>query len=128
MNKTLSVTATIAILALSSMGSSNAADMAKGKKVYNKCRACHTLVAGKHRIGPSLSGVFGRTAGTAQRYKFSKAMKKAGTGGLVWQIETLSKFLVKPRKYVKGTKMAFAGLKKPSDVKNLLTFLKEAAK
>ena len=128
MNKTLSAIATITVLSFSSIGSANAVDLAKGKKVYNKCRACHTLVAGKHRIGPSLSGVFGRTAGTAKGYKFSKAMKKAGNSGLVWDVTTMSKFLVKPRKYIKGTKMSFAGLKKSSDIKNLVAFLKKAAK
>ncbi|MFT5487674.1 MAG: cytochrome c2 [Paracoccaceae bacterium] len=128
MKKTLSLTATIAVLAISSIGYASAADMAKGKKVFNKCKACHTLVAGKHRIGPSLAGVFGRTAGTAKKYKFSKAMKKAGKGGLAWDVKTMSAYLVKPRKYVKGTKMTFAGLKKQKDIDNLMAFLKEATK
>ena len=128
MKKTLSLTATIAILAFSSIGYANAGDAAKGKKVFNKCKACHTVVAGKHRIGPSLAGVFGRTAGTAQKYKFSKAMKKAGKGGLVWDVKTMSEYLVKPRTYIKGTKMTFAGLKKKSQIDNLMTFLEEATK
>lgn len=128
MKKTLSLTATIAVLAFSSIGYANAGDAAKGKKVFNKCKACHTVVAGKHRIGPSLAGVFGRTAGTAKKYKFSKAMKKAGAGGLVWDVATMSEYLVKPRKYIKGTKMTFAGLKKKSQIDNLMTFLEEATK
>lgn len=128
MKKTLSLTATIAVLAVSSIGYANAGDAAKGKKVFNKCKACHTLAEGKHRIGPSLAGVFGRTAGTVAKYKFSKAMKKAGAGGLVWTPETMSEYLKKPRTYVKGTKMTFAGLKKQSDKDNLMAFLKEAAK
>lgn len=128
MKKTLSLTATIAVLAVSSIGYANAGDAAKGKKVFNKCKACHTLAAGKHRIGPSLSGVFGRTAGTSPKYKYSKAMKKAGADGLVWTPETLSEYLKKPRTFIKGTKMTFAGLKKQSDKDNLMAFLKEAAK
>jgi len=128
MKKTLSLTATIAVLAFSSIGYANAGDAAKGKKVFNKCKACHTVVAGKHRIGPSLAGVFGRTAGTAKKYKFSKAMKKAGKGGLVWDVKTMSEYLVKPRTYIKGTKMTFAGLKKKSQIDNLMTFLEEATK
>jgi cytochrome c2 len=128
MKKTLSLSVTIAVLAISSMGYANAADIKKGKKVFNKCKACHTLVADKHRIGPSLAGVFGRKAGTASKYKFSKAMKKAGAGGLVWTEETLAAYLVKPRAYVKGTKMTFAGIKKPKDMANLTAFLKEATK
>jgi len=128
MKKTLSLTATIAVLAFSSIGYANAGDAAKGKKVFNKCKACHTIVAGKHRIGPSLAGVFGRTAGTAKKYKFSNAMKKAGKDGLVWDVAKMSEYLVKPRKYVKGTKMTFAGLKKKSQIDNLMTFLEEATK
>jgi cytochrome c2 len=128
MKKTLSLTATIAVLAFSSISYANAGDAAKGKKVFNKCKACHTVVAGKHRIGPSLAGVFGRTAGTAKKYKFSKAMKKAGKGGLVWDVKTMSEYLVKPRTYIKGTKMTFAGLKKKSQIDNLMTFLEEATK
>ena len=128
MKKTLSLTATIAILAFSSIGYAHAGDAAKGKKVFNKCKACHTVVAGKHRIGPSLAGVFGRTAGTAAKYKYSKAMEKAGAGGLVWSAETLSEYLVKPRTFIKGTKMTFAGLKKKSQIDDLMTFLEEATK
>ena len=60
-----------------SIGSASAADAKKGKRVFNKCKACHTLVANKHRIGPSLAGIFGRKAGTVAKYKYSKAMKKA---------------------------------------------------
>jgi len=128
MKKTLSLAAAISVLAFFSIGYANAADVAKGKRVFNKCKACHTLVAGKHRIGPSLSGMFGRKAGTSAKYKYSKAMKKAGDGGLVWTEETLAAYLVKPRAYIKGTKMTFAGIKKPKDMANLMAFLKEAAK
>ena len=62
------------------------------------------------------------------KYKFSKAMKKAGAGGLVWNEETLAKYLVKPRAFVKGTKMVFAGIKKTKDMENLIAFLKKASK
>ena len=55
-------------------------------------------------------------------------MKKAGAGGLVWNEETLAKYLVKPRAFVKGTKMVFAGIKKTKDMENLIAFLKEASK
>ncbi|MDA0681712.1 MAG: cytochrome c family protein [Proteobacteria bacterium] len=111
-----------------STGYASAADVSKGKSVFNKCKACHSLVAAKNGIGPSLNGIFGRTAGTAANYKYSKAMAGAGTGGLVWTEKTISEYLVKPRAYLKGTKMTFAGLKKQSDRENLIAFLKEAAK
>ena len=108
---------------------SSAADVKKGKKVFNKCKACHSLVAGKKKIGPSLHGVFGRTAGTLKGFKFSKAMKAAGADRkIVWNDETLDKYLTKPKKYIPKTKMVFPGLKRENDRKNLLAYLKEAAK
>jgi cytochrome c2 len=128
MKKILSISTATAILLFSSIGYANAADAGKGKRVFNKCKSCHTLVAGKHRIGPSLAGIFGRKAGGASKYKYSKAMKKAGAGGLVWDEKTMAEYLPKPRKFVKGTKMTFAGLKKKSDIDNLMAFLKEATK
>ena len=116
------------VIFLIALSSANAADLKKGKKVFNKCKACHTLVENKHRIGPSLHGIYGRKAGVASKYRFSRAMKKAGDNGLVWDDKSLARYLSKPRSFIKGTKMAFAGIKKPSDMENLLAFLKEASK
>ena len=128
MKKLASTLATAAILSVVSIGYASAADVKKGKRVFNKCKACHMLVANKHRIGPSLHGIFDRTAGTTPKYKYSKAMKKAGANGIVWDEKTLTEYLVKPRTYIKGTKMAFAGIKKKTDMDNLMAFLKEATK
>jgi cytochrome c2 len=128
MKKFVSTFAAAVVLTLVSLGFANAADVKKGKRVFNKCKACHTLVESKHRIGPSLHGIIGRTAGTTEKYKYSKAMKKAGAGGLVWNEKTLAEYLAKPRSFVKGTKMVFAGIKKPTDMENLIEFLKEASK
>jgi len=128
MKKILRFIGLVTIMGFSSISCANAADAAKGKKVFNKCRACHALAAGKHRIGPSLNGVLGRKAGTAEKYRYSKAMVKAGAGGLVWDEKSLGEYLKKPRAFVKGTKMIFPGLKKQTDLANLMAFLKEAAK
>ena len=116
------------VMFLIALSSASAGDLKKGKKVFNKCKACHTLVENKHRIGPSLHGIYGRKAGVASKYKFSRAMKKAGNSGLVWDDKSLAKYLYKPRSFIKGTKMAFAGIKKTRDMENLLAFLKEASK
>jgi cytochrome c len=102
-----------------------AADAAKGKKVFNKCKACHSLKAGKKKIGPDLAKLFGRKAGTVKKFRYSKALKKSG---VVWDEKSLDAFLAKPRKFVKGTKMSFPGLKKKADRDNLIAFLKEATK
>lgn|SRR5690554_5500453 len=102
-------------------------DAAKGEKTFARCKACHTVEeGGPDRVGPNLHGVFGRTAGTKEGFKFSKAMQDAGADGLVWDEETLAQYLADPRGFVKGNRMAFPGLKKQEDLDNVIAYLKEA--
>ena len=124
MKKLTILAAVFAALALSA-GNASAADAAKGKKVYNKCKACHALKAGKNKVGPTLHGLFGRKAATVPNFKYSKAMK---TSGVTWDEESLRAYLKKPRKFIKGTRMAFAGIKKEKQMDNLVAYLKEATK
>lgn len=113
-----------------------AGDATKGKKVFNKCKACHALEAGKKKIGPSLAGMFGQKAGVVKKFKYSKDMKAAGEKGLVWTEETFVKYMANPKGYIgsfigkkkASTRMAFSGLKKESDRANLLAYLLEATK
>ncbi len=96
-----------------------------GEKVFKKCKACHTVGEdAKNKVGPHLNDVFGRTAGTIEGFKYSKAMIAAGEGGLVWNDETITEFLKKPKKFIKKTKMSFAGLKKDQQITDLMAYLK----
>lgn len=105
-----------------SLSGVSAADAAKGAKVFRKCKACHSLEAGKRMIGPSLNSIMGRKAATIDGFKYSKGMAALD---VVWDDASMTEFLKAPRKYVKGTKMAFAGLRKPADIEDLLAYLKE---
>ena len=100
-------------------------DPVAGEKVFRKCKSCHQLGQGaKHRIGPHLNGIFGRQAGSHEDFRYSKALVRAGTGGLEWHADTLDAFLEKPRALASGTRMSFAGLKKSDDRFNLIAYLR----
>ena len=92
-----------------------------GAKVFKKCKACHVIDQEKNKTGPHLVNIVGRKAGAVEGYKYSKAM--AGSG-LVWDEATLAGFLKNPKKYLKGTKMAYAGLRKDADIANVIAYLK----
>jgi len=101
-------------------------DIKKGKKVFRKCKSCHMVgEKAKKKVGPILNNIFGATAGKNEKFKkkYSKAMKKAGDEGLVWEEATLTEYLTKPKAMIKKTKMAFKGLKKPKDIENVLAYL-----
>jgi len=101
-------------------------DAAAGKKVFNKCMACHDAVNDKDKVGPSLLGVVGRKAGSKESFqaKYSEAMKTAGAGGLVWDEANIAEYLKNPKTKVPGNKMAFPGLKADADIANVIAYLK----
>ena len=96
-------------------------DLVHGEKVFKKCSACHMIASGgKNMIGPNLWSVIGRTAGSVSDYKYSKAMVAYGKE---WTFEEMNSYLIKPQAYVKGTKMAFAGLRKEKDRASVILFM-----
>jgi cytochrome c len=103
-------------------GPASAGDAANGEKVFKKCKACHSLEAGKNKVGPSLAGIVGAKAGSVEGYKYSKAM--AGSD-VVWDDANLDAYLTKPKDFMKGTKMSFAGLKKEEDRADVIEYLKQ---
>jgi len=98
-----------------------AGDAKAGEKVFRKCKSCHYVDQEKNKTGPHLVNIIGRAAGSVDGFKYSKAMKDSG---LTWDEATLAEFLKKPKAYLKGTKMAFAGLKKDQEIDDLIAYLK----
>ena len=106
------------IAALMAMG-----DIAHGEKVFKKCAACHSIVkGGKNNIGPALYNVIGRKVGIIEDYKYSKSLASYDKQ---WTLEELNGYLTKPAKWIKGTKMAFAGLRKEKDRASVIKYLNE---
>jgi len=96
---------------------------AEGAKVFKKCAACHSIAeGGGNKIGPALWGVLGRPAGSIPDYKYSKAMAAHGKN---WSFEEMNGFLIKPKGWIKGTKMSFAGLKKAKDRAAVILYMNE---
>lgn len=98
-----------------------AGDLDAGKKVFNKCRACHKVEEGAgHGVGPNLHGVFGREAAAAEGFNYSKALAETD---IVWNVENLSKYLENPRSFIPGNKMAFPGIRSEEDRQNVIAYL-----
>ena len=108
----------IDIAALMAMG-----DVASGEKIFKKCAACHSIIkGGKNAIGPALYNVVGRKVGAVEDYKYSKALANYEKE---WTLEELNGYLTKPAKWIKGTKMAFAGLRKEKDRASVIKYLND---
>ena len=113
------------IFLLSYVHSAQAGDAAAGKKVFNKCKACHGIdEGGKNKLGPNLWNIVGSPIAAKEGYKYSKGMVAyAGEAGN-WNDENLDQWLKKPKDLVRKTKMIFPGLKKEADRENIIAYLK----
>lgn len=98
--------------------------VAQGERAFKQCQTCHEVGDGaRNKTGPHLNDVFGRTAGTLDGFRYSRQFVAAGEEGLVWTPETLHDFLMKPRDYIKGTRMSFAGYRDESDIAAVTAYL-----
>jgi cytochrome c len=125
--KTQSAPAPIQVAAAAETNiSAEEAQLALGKKVYRKCKACHTLEdGGRHRVGPNLYGVMGAKIAAKDGFAYSKAFKASS---LVWSDENIDAYLAKPKDFIPGNRMTFVGLKKEDDRKAVIAYLHSTTK
>ena len=116
--------ALITAFALLMPGTTRAADSEAGQKAFARCKICHAVETGaRSAVGPNLHGIFGRKAGALDGFSYSAAMKNSG---IVWDDESMSKYLRDPRGSMPGNKMAFPGVKNDEEMANLLAYLHQA--
>jgi len=119
------ITGAVLAASLASPVLAQSADVEAGKKVFNKCRACHAIGPGAtNKVGPELNGVVAEPVATAEGYSFSPALKKFAEANPNWTDALLTQWLTDPKKLVPGTKMAFPGLKKPEEITAVIAYLK----
>ena len=110
------------VVFIAASGALAGGNIAKGKRLAKKCTVCHTLnEGGKNKLGPNLFGIMGKPAASVKGYKYSKAM---ASSGIIWDEVNFTEFLTRPKKFLKGTKMSYFGLKKASQRADLLAYFK----
>jgi cytochrome c len=111
---------------LLSASAAHAQSAAEGQKRFIVCKACHTVESGgRHGVGPNLHGVFGAKAGVKDGFAFSPQLKGSN---IVWDEANMTKYVMDPRNFIPGNKMAYPGMKQEQQVKDLMAYLKEATK
>lgn len=119
------VVAAAAMTAATSAALAQSGDVAKGERAFNlQCKACHTLErGGANKIGPNLYGLMGRRSGTMQGYGYSEVMRRFG---IEWTDKTLAEYLSDPKTSMPGTKMVFAGIRRPEQLDDVIAYLRQA--
>ncbi|MBS0538317.1 MAG: cytochrome c family protein [Proteobacteria bacterium] len=127
MRATVGAFSALALLLAAGSAGAQTGDAGRGERLFNQqCKVCHTAEkGGANKVGPALSGVFGRKAGTAPGFSASEAMVKSG---IVWDEKTVGEYLTDPKARIPGNKMAFTGLRKPEQVDDVVAYLKKATR
>jgi cytochrome c len=114
----------IAALMTSAGGALAEGDAVMGEQKFSeRCATCHSIGGQPAKNGPDLTNVIGRPAASLDGFKYSDGMLEAGQAGVVWDVETLTKFIAKPRSVVNGSNMSFTGYRNPEDVANVIAYL-----
>lgn len=117
-----------AALALAPMSGAMAQDADAGQRVFNQCRACHTInQGGRNGVGPNLHGVWGRAAGAVEGFRYSAPMRTKAGEGLVWNEANMRAYLTDPKAVVPGGSMSFAGIRNEQQLTDLLAYLQRAS-
>lgn len=115
------------LLALAPMGAM-AQDAEAGQRVFNQCRACHTInQGGRNGVGPNLFGIWDRPAGSIEGFRYSAPMRERAAAGLVWTEENLRAYITDPKAIVPGGSMSFVGLRNEEQRNNLIAYLRQAS-
>ncbi|MCB4825055.1 c-type cytochrome [Roseicella aerolata] len=115
----------LAVLAFGTTQPAAAQDAEAGRRVYNQCRACHTIDAGgRNGVGPNLHGVVGRKAGAVDGFRYSASLKEKAEGGLAWNEENLRAYIANPKAVIPAGSMSYPGLKNEQQMNDLMAFLK----
>ncbi|MES2713952.1 MAG: cytochrome c family protein [Pseudomonadota bacterium] len=111
-------------LMLPAAGAFAQGDADAGQRVFNQCRACHTIDAGgRNGVGPNLNGVFNRAAGTREGFRYSANMREQAAAGLTWNEATLTRYLTNPKEVLPQGTMSFPGLRQPQQVTDVIAYL-----
>lgn len=122
----LMLSAMAACLGQAALAADELGDAENGAALFRQCKACHQVGEGAtNRVGPHLNGLFGRAAGTAEGFRYSKALERAGAKGLEWHADTLDTYLENPKQLVPGTRMSFRGLPDPQDRADMIAYLRD---
>jgi cytochrome c len=117
-----------AALAMAPLGGAMAQDADAGMRVFNQCRACHTInQGGRNGVGPNLYGIWGRAAGSIEAFRYSAPMRAKAGEGLTWTPENLRAYLTDPKAVVPGGSMSFAGIRNEQQLNDLLAYLQRAS-
>lgn len=120
--------AAAAALALAPMSGASAQDADAGARVFNQCRACHTInQGGRNGVGPNLYGVWGRAAGAVEGFRYSAPMRAKAAEALVWTADNMRAYLTDPKALVPGGSMSFAGIRNEQQLNDLLAYLERAS-